>query len=58
MSAMSDSDLIAEKKRAQQLADLCQMHGHIDGATAMRAVANAITDEQVHRSRGGTPNGG
>lgn len=52
---LTDQELIAERTRAQALADLCEVHGHTDGRTAHRATVAAITAEQLHRERGGTP---
>lgn len=48
---LTDDELIDERKRAEKLADLCQLHDRLDGAKAMRAVAAAIAEEQTQRSR-------
>lgn len=53
--AMSNEELIAERKRAEKLADLCGVHGRPAAQAIFRDVAAAIGDEQGHRQRGGAP---
>lgn len=48
----TDQELTEERERAERLADLCQLHGYVDGHTAHRATANAIAQEQSQRGRG------
>jgi hypothetical protein len=55
---LTDQRLGDIKREAQALCDLCLIHGYRDGATAQKAVVEAISAEQAHRSRGGQPNGG
>ena len=47
----TDDELQAERIRAEKLANLCLLHGHMDGGKAMRSVAEAISHEQVLRAR-------
>ncbi len=49
---LSTEELIAEEKRARALADLCFVHGQVDGGKAMRSIADAIAQETAERSRG------
>lgn len=51
MNELTDQDLINERKRAEALRDLCELHGMADGAAIWRATVNAITAEQLARER-------
>lgn len=51
MTPFTDAELIEERKRAERLRDLCDLHGFVDGAAAQRAIVNAIMAEQTDRSR-------
>jgi predicted component of viral defense system (DUF524 family) len=52
MDRFTDEELAQEHKRAMKLADLCNLHGYVDGMKAHRATADAIAQEQTERSRG------
>lgn len=54
---MTDQELAAAKKTAQQLCDLCQLHGYPQPAMVHKHTVEAISAEQAHRSRGGSPQG-
>lgn len=47
----TDDELETERKRAEKLANLCLLHGYMDGGKAHRATAEAISHEQVLRAR-------
>ncbi len=47
----TDDELEAERVRAEKLANLCLLHGHMDGGKAHRSTAEAIAHEQVLRAR-------
>lgn len=49
--SFTDDELIQEQARASKLADLCFLHGHMDGGKAMRSVADAIGHELTVRAR-------
>jgi len=52
MEKFTDEELAAEQVRASKLADLCFLHGQIDGGKAHRATADAIAEEMTVRARG------
>lgn len=51
MDKFTDQELVAEEKRARMLADVCILHGFMDGVRAHKATADALAQELVARGR-------